>query len=52
MTLTVADLCLMIEGSALTESHQHKRRLGVRDMTLFTVSAILLLDTLSAIYCT
>ena len=32
----------------LTGSHQHKRTLGVGDMTLFTVSAILLLDTLSA----
>lgn len=32
----------------MTESHHHIRTLGVRDMTLFTVSAILLLDTLSA----
>lgn len=32
----------------MTESHQHQRTLGVRDMTLFTVSAILLLDTLAA----
>ena len=28
--------------------HQHIRSLGVGDMTLFTVSAILLLDTLAA----
>ena len=28
--------------------HTHRRELGVRDMTLFTVSAILLLDTLAA----
>ena len=28
--------------------HHHSRELGVRDMTLFTVSAILLLDTLAA----
>jgi amino acid transporter len=32
----------------MNEPHQHKRSLGVRDMTLFTVSAILLLDTLAA----
>lgn len=30
------------------KGHHHIRTLGVRDMTLFTVSAILLLDTLSA----
>ena len=34
--------------NALNEAHHHKRTLGVRDMTLFTVSAILLLDTLAA----
>jgi amino acid transporter len=32
----------------MSEAHQHKRSLGVGDMTLFTVSAILLLDTLAA----
>jgi amino acid transporter len=32
----------------VNEQHHHKRSLGVGDMTLFTVSAILLLDTLSA----
>ncbi len=32
----------------MNEPHHHKRSLGVRDMTLFTVSAILLLDTLAA----
>ena len=32
----------------MSEAHDHKRSLGVRDMTLFTVSAILLLDTLAA----
>jgi len=32
----------------LAESHTHIRAMGVRDMTLFTVSAILLLDTLAA----
>ncbi len=31
-----------------TTKHTHIRSLGVRDMTLFTVSAILLLDTLAA----
>lgn len=30
------------------QPHTHSRELGVRDMTLFTVSAILLLDTLAA----
>jgi len=28
--------------------HHHKKVLGVRDMVLFSVSAILLLDTLAA----
>jgi amino acid transporter len=32
----------------LSNKHHHKRSLGVGDMTLFTVSAILLLDTLAA----
>jgi amino acid transporter len=40
---------VQLSGSiALTESHHHKRTLSVRDMTLFTVSAILLLETLAA----
>ena len=30
------------------KSHSHIRSLGARDITLFTVSAILLLDTLAA----
>jgi amino acid transporter len=32
----------------VSNKHHHKRSLGVGDMTLFTVSAILLLDTLAA----
>ena len=32
----------------MNEAHQHKKVLGVRDMVLFSVSAILLLDTLAA----
>lgn len=32
----------------MNEAHHHKRVLGVRDMVLFSVSAILLLDTLAA----
>ncbi len=32
----------------MSETHQHKKVLGVRDMVLFSVSAILLLDTLAA----
>jgi amino acid transporter len=32
----------------MTEGHPHQRTFGVRDMTLFTVSAIVLLDTLAA----
>ena len=32
----------------MSNKHHHKRSLGVGDMTLFTVSAILLLDTLAA----
>src|SRR5210317_663497 len=36
-------------GASMSETkHQHIRSLGVGDMTLFTVSAILLLDTLAA----
>ncbi len=31
-----------------TSPVHHRRTMGVRDMTLFTVSAILLLDTLAA----
>ena len=32
----------------MSGDHQHQRTFGVRDMTLFTVSAIVLLDTLAA----
>ena len=32
----------------MTAGHPHQRTFGVRDMTLFTVSAIVLLDTLAA----
>ncbi|MDH3613249.1 MAG: APC family permease [Gammaproteobacteria bacterium] len=32
----------------MNETHQHKKVLGTRDMVLFSVSAILLLDTLAA----
>ena len=32
----------------MNEAHQHKKVLGTRDMVLFSVSAILLLDTLAA----
>ena len=32
----------------MNEAHHHKKVLGVRDMVLFSVSAILLLDTLAA----
>ena len=32
----------------MNEAHHHQRTFGVRDMTLFTVSAIVLLDTLAA----
>jgi hypothetical protein len=32
----------------MTGGHSHQRTFGVRDMTLFTVSAIVLLDTLAA----
>jgi len=35
-------------NSDSVSDHKHIRALGVRDMTLFTVSAILLLDTLAA----
>ncbi len=33
---------------AMNETHHHKKVLGTRDMVLFSVSAILLLDTLAA----
>ena len=32
----------------MNEVHHHRKVLGVRDMVLFSVSAILLLDTLAA----